>query len=81
MIPKSKYKAIKVNDETINLLKEYQQTKFKNNQGHSKLTIDNILEIRTLLGIISQDEIAERFGVSKYVISRIKRGVSFSYIN
>lgn len=71
----------KLNDETINFLQKYQQTKFKNDKGHSQLTHDNILQVKALLGTMRQVDIAKKLGVSKYVISRIKREVTFTYIN
>ncbi len=46
-----------------------------------KLTPDDVREIRRMLGTTTQRAIAERFGVSETVISRIKLGKSWSSIH
>ena len=51
--------------------------------GNSKAKIkpDDVREIRRLLALsIPQADIASRFGVSRYVVTDIKRGRSWSYI-
>lgn len=47
---------------------------------HSKLSPREVLEIRSLLGTMKQKEIGAKFGVSKYLISRIKLRKSWASI-
>jgi len=48
--------------------------------GMSKLTEDNVHEIRKLLGTMTHKEIAERFNVSRPTISSIARGDTWGWL-
>ena len=50
--------------------------------GHSKLTESDVHEIRNLISQgDTQQDIAEKFGVSRGTISKIKRGRNWSWLN
>lgn len=54
---------------------------YKNGINHQKLSVDDVLEIKKLLGIgTKQTVIAFLFGVSDDAVSRIKRGKRFNWI-
>ena len=49
--------------------------------GKAKLTLDDVLEIRTLVGLCRVTDLARSFGVSTHTITAIKRGVSWRRID
>jgi hypothetical protein len=49
-------------------------------QGGAKLTTDDVLAIRALVGQVSQKEIASRFGIGKAQVSRIVNGKTWSWL-
>ena len=51
------------------------------NHHNSKLTYDDVVEIKVLLGFgVTQEQIAEQFGVGDPTISKIKRGILWSHV-
>ena len=54
-------------------------TLFGTRNPATKLTLDQVAQIRSLDGSISHDQIAKRFGVSQSTISRIIKGKLWSY--
>lgn len=49
--------------------------------GSAKITVDDVREIRHLLKLgVRQADIAVRFGVSRYAVTDIKRGKTWSYV-
>jgi hypothetical protein len=52
------------------------------NRQYCKLTEDDVIEIRVLLGFgVRQVQLAEQFGVSQYIISRINTGRIWKHVN
>lgn len=49
-------------------------------QWKSKLTEADVLEIRSLLGIVPQSEIAKRFGIDPSSVSNIKSGKNWGWL-
>ena len=49
-------------------------------QGASKLTEDQVIEIRALCGFISQSVIADRFGIDQSTVSDIKRRKRWAWL-
>jgi len=77
--------------ETITKISESRKEKFKSgelkilrgeNSTNHKLTEEQVIQIKLLLkeGILTQQEIADMFGVSQLTISAIKTGRSWSHI-
>lgn len=61
--------------------KESHGTVIRGEQNHgSKLTEDDVLEIRSLIGTIPQSQIAKRFGVSESSITMIKQRKHWSHV-
>lgn len=50
------------------------------NHWNSKLTSDQVVEIKNLIGKKTQDEIADIFGVSRGCISDIQRGATWAWL-
>jgi hypothetical protein len=51
------------------------------NHGAAKLTEDDVVEIKVLLGFgVPQRQIAEQFGVSQHLISRINTGIQWAHV-
>lgn len=48
--------------------------------GHAKLTEDDVREIKRLRGIVTQRELAKRFGVGHANIAQIQRGFSWKHV-
>lgn len=63
-----------IGDHESNTLGKYRQ-------GITKLTIDQVREIKSLIGTMYQKDIALLFGVRQSYISRIKTGVRCQFIN
>jgi hypothetical protein len=52
------------------------------NHGNAKLTEDDVVEIRVLLGFgVYQRQIARQFGISQYIITRINTGKNWKHVN
>jgi hypothetical protein len=49
-------------------------------QGNAKLTRDDVVEIRALKGSLSQQAIAEKFGVTRGAIRGIYRGTNWAWL-
>lgn len=45
-----------------------------------KLTERDVKDIKLLLGFVTQKEIAKRFNVNQYTISKIKRGITWDHV-
>jgi len=70
-------------DNMADMLAKGRRANFKGEQnGGSRLTDDAVREIRALLaaGVLSQRRVAERFGVTQGVVSRINTGKSWRHI-
>lgn len=48
---------------------------------YSKLTIENVQEIKSLLGVIPNRDIAEKFNISQSTVSMVKHGNRWSHIH
>lgn len=48
--------------------------------GTSKLTDDDVMQIKSLIGQYTQAQIAKQFGVSQSLISLVKRGKSWNHV-
>lgn len=48
--------------------------------GASKLTADSVREIRSLIGTITNQEIADRFGITDRTVSKIKLGQRWAHL-
>ncbi len=47
----------------------------------AKLTDDDVRKIRSLIGVMSQRQIAKKFGVSQMIVSRIHRGQLWGHVD
>lgn len=54
--------------------------KGRGGNNNKKLTVENVIEIKKLLGLIPMSRIAKKYGVHTQSISRVKHGLSFKYV-
>ena len=50
-------------------------------QGHSKLTSEQVIEIKTYTGTLTHQELGDVYGVKGNCITRIRNGTRWSHIN
>lgn len=55
-------------------LRSHMRAVARRTRGNAKLTLEQVAEIRALIGTMPQKAIAERYGVSPPTITRIKQG-------
>jgi predicted XRE-type DNA-binding protein len=87
MMPESEHSSFhstgkQHSEKTRNKMSEsHLNTKGENSPNH-KLTEEQVIQIKLLLkeGILTQQEIADRFGVSRLTISAIKTGRRWNHI-